>query len=64
MQCASINKKDEKCELQQSQENQEKAVVGGEEGPVQEEHGDDLNYKMVLVVTPCKTDMVISTTKL
>ncbi len=26
-------------------------------GPVQEEHGDDLDYKMVLVVAMCKTDI-------
>ena len=32
---------------------------------MQEEYGDDLNYKMVLVVATCKTDMVvISTTKM
>ena len=46
-------------------ESQDNGADGGEGGPLKEEHGDDLYYKMVVVVATCKTDMVvISTTKL
>ncbi len=37
--------------------SQDNGFDGGEGGPLQEEHGDDLNYKMVLVVAMCKTDI-------
>ncbi len=42
-------------------------VMAVKEAPCRrnKEHGDYIHYKMVLVVAPCKTDMVlISTTKL
>ena len=43
--------------LAESQDNGADGGDGSEEGPVQEAHGNDVNYKMMLVVAPCKTDM-------
>ncbi len=39
-------------------ESQDNGADGGEGGPLQDEHGDDVKYKMVLVVVvTCKTDI-------